>query len=419
MTWLNPWAWLGLIAIGAPVFAHLLARRTSVRLPFPTLRFIQPSRLSPARRRRLTDLGMLALRIAVVIAAVAALAGPLVLTTNRRGADTTVAVIVVDTSPSMERARDEARAAATDAAGRIDIARTIESNMPATAIAEAAQWLGRHGGRREIVVVSDFQRGTLTAGDVAGIPAGIGLRFVAVRRSATTELDLPEWSRGDLQTRTRLAVNEGSSTADWRTERLVSSAPRPTFKLFATDADRAAAEATLTAAIAVTPVDRAATRAIAVVFPGAAERDAMLAAASPADERWMIDALTAVPDALLAPPVRIAKVAVDGANYLTIFAGTAPGTVASASLLSHLIATAQLANAPEFDPGTIPAADLERWQRPATPAQAPVMDREGPSDARWLWVLVLALLAVEFVARRWIDRARAEDAVEAAHARVA
>ena len=99
--------------------------------------------------------------------------------------------------------------------------------------------------------------------------------------------------------------------------------------------------------------------------------------------------------------------------------GTAPGTVASASLLSHLIATAQLANAPEFDPGTIPAADLERWQRPATPAQAPVMDREGPSDARWLWVLVLALLAVEFVARRWIDRARAEDAVEAAHARVA
>jgi hypothetical protein len=173
------------------------------------------------------------------------------------------------------------------------------------------------------------------------------------------------------------------------------------------------------AALAVTPVDRAATRAIAVVFPGAAERDAMLAAASPADERWMLDALTAVPDSLLAPPVRIAKVSVDGAQYLTIFAGTAPGTVASARLLSHLIDTASPAGAQDLDPGTIPAADLERWQRPATPAPAPAMDREGPSDGPWLWVLVLALLGIEFVVRRSIDRARAEEDVEAAHARVA
>jgi hypothetical protein len=126
-----------------------------------------------------------------------------------------------------------------------------------------------------------------------------------------------------------------------------------------------------------------------------------------------------LPDSFAAPPARLASVEIDGARHLTIFATSAPGTVASATLLSHLIDVAKPISGNEMDPVTIASADLERWRRPATPAPAPAMDPEGPSDARWLWLAVLVLLAIEFVVRRRVDRARAEENAETAHARVA
>jgi hypothetical protein len=420
MTWLNPWAWLGLVAIGAPIAAHLLARRTSVRLPFPTLRFIAASRLSPARRRRLTDVWMLALRIAVVVAAVAALAGPLVLTPNRRGTDTTVALVIVDTSLSTQGApRELAKEAAAEAAGRYDVARTVESDSPARALPAAAAWLARHGGLREIVIVSDFQRGTVTADEVAHIPEGIGVRFVPVTRSPSADIELPDWPHGELHTRTRATVSDAGVTADWRTDRIVAPGPAPGIRVFAADADRAAAEAALGAARSVTPADPASMRPMAVAFPGAAERDAMIAAAAPIADQWMGDVVATLPDALVASPARVAMVEIDGARHLTIFTDSAPGSLASAELLSHLLASTRAVNASELDPATIASADLERWQRPATPAPAPANDREGPSDARWLWLFVLVLLGIELLVRRRIDRARAAEDAEVAHARVA
>jgi hypothetical protein len=213
-------------------------------------------------------------------------------------------------------------------------------------------------------------------------------------------------------------MSETAVTADWRTDRVAAAARRPDMRLFVADADRAAAEAALTAALAVTPLD-AATRPIAVVFPGAPERDAMLASGVPVTEGWMADVVATLPDALLAAPARTATVPIDGVPHLTIFAGGAPGTVASAELLSHMIGSANPTSADELDPMTIAGGDLERWQRPATPAQAPAMDPEGPSDARWLWLVALGLLAIESVLRRRVDRARAAEDAEVAHARVA
>jgi hypothetical protein len=73
---LTPWALVGLVAIAGPIAAHLLARRPPKRLRFPNLRFLPQTMPIPAQRNRLTDLGLLALRIAILAMAALALTGP-------------------------------------------------------------------------------------------------------------------------------------------------------------------------------------------------------------------------------------------------------------------------------------------------------------------------------------------------------
>ena len=72
MTWGNAGALAGLLAVVLPVLIHLLGRDPAARKPFPSLRFIEPSRLLPSRRSRLHDLIVLAIRCALLIAAVVA-----------------------------------------------------------------------------------------------------------------------------------------------------------------------------------------------------------------------------------------------------------------------------------------------------------------------------------------------------------
>src|SRR6266852_3757250 len=86
MFWLNPSALFALAALAAPILIHILIQRRAERFPFPTLRFLQPTRLAAIRRHLLEDLPLVAVRVAVIAVAVAALAGPLMLTAARRQA---------------------------------------------------------------------------------------------------------------------------------------------------------------------------------------------------------------------------------------------------------------------------------------------------------------------------------------------
>ena len=80
MLWLNPVALFALAAIAAPILIHILVQRRAERFPFPTLRFLQPTRLAAIRRHLLEDWRLLAVRAALLAAAAAALAGPLLVT---------------------------------------------------------------------------------------------------------------------------------------------------------------------------------------------------------------------------------------------------------------------------------------------------------------------------------------------------
>ena len=85
MPWsfLNPWFWLGALAVAAPIWLHLRRKRESNLVQFSALRFLDDQ---PEPRRspwRLRDLVLFALRVLALLLVAAAFAWP-----YRRGADT-------------------------------------------------------------------------------------------------------------------------------------------------------------------------------------------------------------------------------------------------------------------------------------------------------------------------------------------
>jgi hypothetical protein len=382
----NPWAWLGLAAIAAPVLVHLLARRPARRIPFPTLRFLPATRLAPIRRGRLTDAGLLVVRCGVIAAAVAALAQP----DWRRPPSAPVPAtdlaraILVDASWSMSReavtggaALDAARREAVDLRAGATRARLIEARALVGALGGAAAWLAQQPMRRELVLVSDFQEGTIEREDLRAVPDDIGIRLVPIDGRAPRAPEPPD----------------------------ASSAPA--IQLLAGAATQAGARAARRAAEARgAPARGRPDRSVAIVFPDFERRGELLGAARPLDEPWMFDIVGAVTHGDQAHTYLegLTWSAGDaGRHELRLFSAVPAGTLGSAAL----IAAAARAASPDPDPAelaaaTIADATLRAWERPASDV-IPVAARDPDrSDGRWMWGLALALLALE----AWLRRAR-------------
>jgi hypothetical protein len=190
--WQYPAALWALPLAAMPIVVHLLRTHHARRVPFPSLRFVPSSRAAAVRVRLPSDIALMLVRVGIVALAVGALAGPIVVTRTRTAVwnARTARAVVVDVSDSM-RLPDSAgatpEAAAADAAAaelrtaaygrRIDVARLDDGLM------RAARWLAASPpARREIVVISDLQRGAVPRLELEELPVGIGLRFVAVGR---------------------------------------------------------------------------------------------------------------------------------------------------------------------------------------------------------------------------------------------
>jgi hypothetical protein len=410
--WLNPWAWLGLAAIALPVLIHLLGRGQARVERFPTLRFLDTSRLLPTRRTTLNDRLLLVLRVAIIAAAAAAFAHPLLLTRGRRTAleRGLARAIVVDSSASMRRTTSDGRSA-------LDVARTraralaaqatasivVESSDPASALGAAAAWLEQRETRGEIVLISDFQAGQVEREDFAAVASGIGLTMSRVVVAASDSVVASSFVDGyTLTSRTSAGsgADAGMQRFEWR------SAPAPTVpgvELLATmgDADAIAATQRAAAARAVPlPIDSS--RRVAIVFPSYANRGALLRSRTPAREAWMH---AAVSDAGVARSISaFGEDSADGHSRLLLFSAASPGTIASATLLSAAERARSMApTAAELEPEIVADSTLTAWQRPAPNdviARADANAANGPSDARWLWGLVLLLLMAETLVRR-------------------
>jgi len=426
--WQNPWAWLGLLSLALPVLVHLFSRRKARVEPFPSLRFFDVSRLLPTRSPRLSDIPLLIVRLIICGAAVAALAQPLWGNGQRARSDASsvARVVVLDTGAlpldSTRRALLEREAARRDSGSTTSL--RIATDAPASALAGAVAWLRTQPMQREIVVLSTFPVESLDSLDVAGIPRDIGVSLRPLPNAA------PD-TTGDMTAR---SAPPTLGTVSWATNA-------------ADDVAGAVRSAVLSAvrglgAVALSEAPTlGAGRAVVVVSPGADSAPSWMASARAIGEPWMGDVLYAVrhdttlgsaarslemlTDSTILPPFVVLRRAANGAPV--VMAAAIPGVgdrtrvlLLSRSPAEHLATAALLLAASRAmtprggvtfaDVAALPDDLLQRWQRaPSAPpvgAQTsgvipdPGSADTGPSNGRYVWLLVLVLLGVEAMMRR-------------------
>jgi hypothetical protein len=106
----------GLLALGLPLYLHLLRRHASTPRPFSSLRFFEPRTHSSVRQRRLRYLLLLAARLALLALLVLAFTEPFVLRSQAAASSSRLVLLLIDRSFSMragarlEQAKREALA---------------------------------------------------------------------------------------------------------------------------------------------------------------------------------------------------------------------------------------------------------------------------------------------------------------------
>ena len=472
MSWSNPWGWLGLATLAIPLVLHLLSRQHARREPFPSLRFLGASRLTPARQRRLSDVPLLLLRLGILAAATMALARPVFgrATRDASAARAGSRAIVIDSSASMRRvgangrhALDTARALATRTADSAATSTILESGAPASAIPGAIAWLATQPVPRELVVLSDFQRGTLDAAAAATVPTGMGLRLVPIVSAAPDSTIVSAEGGGTSTVTTRTMISPSSTTVEWHTTPASAdtngdSTPALEFVFDARDSI-ALRGAAIAAGVRVNSVPSR-PHAVAIVFvpaaqvstasnsrdantrdantrdanaPGRSASYAGLPIAYPVREIWMLrvidqlrgdsilrtlattatavgrapaPAIVLFRDALGRSVLSAGMDSVGPRRRLLLFVDADVAAVLSTALMA---ATARALREPiawsEFETARIPADSLRRWSRAPMPARTltasdKIAGSDTRNDGRWIWGAVIALMAAEWFARR-------------------
>lgn len=95
----------GTLTAGIPVLIHLLARRESVRVEWPTLRFLEETERRTARRRRIEQILLMLLRAAIMLLLAVGLSRPVLRYAGAARGDASVVVVLDDTLSS--RATEE------------------------------------------------------------------------------------------------------------------------------------------------------------------------------------------------------------------------------------------------------------------------------------------------------------------------
>jgi hypothetical protein len=227
---LNGWAIaLGVLAAGLPVAIHFLTRPRPLRVPLSTLRFVEEAMQQRRARHRLRDAIVLSLRTLAVLLIAFAVARPFFGRSDFQASDESASiarVVLLDVSQSMaaahhgvqvfERARPLAAkqleyrggmkadlilagarptSVFTQASSNFSVlreelsrARPLPERLAVQdALNLASEILAREGDakdlRRELVVVSDFQRSNWGVADFSVLPAGTHIELESVTSS--------------------------------------------------------------------------------------------------------------------------------------------------------------------------------------------------------------------------------------------
>lgn len=449
IAWLQPAALASLVLLAVPILIHLLRARSAPTIHFPSVRFVRTSPVAAVRMSRPTNLLLLAVRTAIVAAAVLATAQPLFLSAARLNAwNARIArALIVDTSESMRQPVTGNRIAASEAD---EIARAEAETATAhlridtpdlpSGLERAGRWLDTAPpGRREIVLISDFQHGAFQERALNQLSGSFGLRFVPVGELASErQVDgMPLLAAPGVNGRTQnihLSANGTTLTLADRDSGVEARgsgvAPRdsppgrsPAGLRIIGSGDAGNEEHLLRAlARAGTPAPRA-DRPLAVRFAPAS----VPGATAPIREQWMLETILR-----LERDVELHRIAreLNGANNrdsqswtVLIADGHGNSLLRAAAMDRELVldvgvpvdsyfaaaivrAALVAAHAPvekrEQDVLRSPAPTLSAWTRAPEPVGADVWRHAETSDARWLWTLALALMGLE----GWLRRRR-------------
>jgi aerotolerance regulator-like protein len=425
--WLNPAALIALAAVAVPVLIHVLVQRRAERVAFPTLRFLRPTRLAAIRRHVLEDPLLLAVRMLIVAAAVAAVSGPLLVTRARRDvwSDRIVRAVVTTSD-----ARTDSSARDT----KVYRSAAFRAALLGDGIRRAIDWL-EHAppARRELLVAAPLTIGTLTAADLADVPRDVGIAFErsgAARADRTVLVDRVLTATGPLDREVTVA---GPTTMVRDLSPADASDARAPIPLEVTAA--AAARPVVAAAIAAVlskrvwspppsrrarllivdsgdgatmapngaggPIDPWIADAIArITRDGDLQRAAAHASGTLADERFSRSPWHRVAAGSERRPL-VAATAEDA--RLVVASGAAASDVVTPILVRAIVNA--MADVPDLTPGEvvpIPDPQLRAWSRPAAAVAQPRLDAVDADDRRWLWIAVLGMLALE----TWLRRSR-------------
>ena len=260
MSFLAPLFFLALAGLAIPVLLHLTQREKKQIVHFPSLMFVRRIPYQSVRRRKIHNWLLLFVRLAALALIILAFARPLIQHDNAApiGAGSREVVVLLDNSYSMgfgdhwqratAAARDQfAKMSASDRATLVlfssgadiqmrstsekarfnAVLDTVKPGDAATRYSPALKVAGSIVAestlpRREVVIISDFQRGGWRGEEGARLPQGVTLTPVAIQGAAdkanlsVTGLSL---ARSTFSNQERLTV---TAVVTNRTERSVS-----------------------------------------------------------------------------------------------------------------------------------------------------------------------------------------------------
>lgn len=417
--WTAASALAGAVLLLGPVLVHMLLRRHARRVVFPATRFLPSTHAAAVRFRRPSDVALMALRMGIVAAAVAAAAQPLVITPWRvsQWNNRLIRAVVVDTAPGAA-AGEAARLAQQEMAGAQ--AQRFDSADLRDALRLAASWFATAPpGRREAVILSPFTIDSIDADALRVLPAGAGVRFIRARTPPPSrDVTLAEASgfRGGVWRPSMRVAKDGTSMT-WT--RVGTATPPAWLDTSQTPAENGAADRALRAAASFGIAAGDDRQRVRVRFTDVRRSTSDVRGPTPersaVREPWMIRAALALRESPLLAEIGVPVTTGEEQGRFVVDAAIPASAETATAVLRAVILAVRPGSIASHDSEvlTLSDADLAAWRRQPGPAEPPAPGARGPSDARWLWALALGLLAIE----TWIRRARVETGTaEARHA---
>src|SRR6202051_123224 len=137
MGFLNPWFLGGLVAVGLPIWLHLLKRHKTDPTPFPSLMFFEHREQSSVQHRRLDYILLFILRTLMLVLLALLFASPYIRRLTPKGAGKKLVVVAVDRSFSM-RTKEGTSTRLDDAkAEALNVLSKVPPGQPAQVVALA------------------------------------------------------------------------------------------------------------------------------------------------------------------------------------------------------------------------------------------------------------------------------------------